>query len=218
MKRRTRPNKLTFPFFLKACSQLSDLQHGKRIQVDVVKNGVDSEIYIQNTLIRFYGSCKEISDTRRVFDGMCFRTVVSWNSIIFGYVKNSLTDECISLFAQMRGCGFTPDEITIVVLLSVCAELGNLNVGKWVYSQVIVKVLVVNLQLGTALLNMYSTCGVIDLALQIFGRMSERNVWTWSAMILGLAQHGLAKEALNLFQQLKTQNQEIDYMGIHINQ
>ena len=106
----------------------------------------------------------------------------------------------------------------MVVLLSACAELGNLNVGEWVHSQVIVKGLVVNLQLGIALLNMYSKCGVIDLALQIFGRMSERNVWTWSAMILGLAQHGLAKEALNLFQQLKTHNQEIDYMGIHINQ
>ena len=149
---------------------------------------------------------------------MCFKTVVSWNSIISRYVENSLTGECISLFAQMRGCGFMPEENTMVVLLLACAELGNLNVGKWVHSQVIVKGLVVNLQLGTALLNMYSKCGVIDLALQIFGRMSERNVWTWSAMILGLAQHGLAKEALNLFQQLKTHNQEIDYMGIHINQ
>ncbi|KAJ8616169.1 hypothetical protein MRB53_035541 [Persea americana] len=118
----------------------------------------------------------------------------------------------------MRGCGFMPEENTMVVLLLACAELGNLNVGKWVHSQVIVKGLVVNLQLGTVLLNMYSKCGVIDLALQIFGRMSERNVWTWSAMILGLAQHGSAMEALNLFQQLKTQNQEFDYMGIYINQ
>ncbi|XXG46588.1 hypothetical protein AAC387_Pa02g1397 [Persea americana] len=115
----------------------------------------------------------------------------------------------------MRGCGFKPDETTMVVLLFACAELGNLNVGKWVHSQVIVKGLVVNLQLGIALLNVYSKCGVIDLALQIFRRMrSERNVWTWSAMILGLAQRGLAKEDLNLFQQLKMQNQEIDCMEI----
>eukprot|EP00268_Persea_americana_P027306 TRINITY_DN26716_c0_g1_i4.p1 TRINITY_DN26716_c0_g1~~TRINITY_DN26716_c0_g1_i4.p1 ORF type:complete len:424 (-),score=64.94 TRINITY_DN26716_c0_g1_i4:137-1408(-) len=211
-KRRTRPNKLTFLFLLKAYSLLSDLQCRKQIQADVVKNGVDSDIYIQNTLIRFYGSCKEISDARQVFDVMCFRTVVSWNSILSGYVENSLTDECISLFAQMRGCGFTPDETTMVVLLSACAERGNLNVGKWVHFQVIVKGLLVNLQLGTALLNMYSKCGVIDLALQIFGRMSERNVWTWSAMILGLAQHGLAKEALNLFQQLKNSSIEPNYV------
>ncbi|KAJ8626340.1 hypothetical protein MRB53_019647 [Persea americana] len=145
MKRRTRPNKLTFPFLLKACSQFSDLQRGKQIPADVVKNGIDSDIYIQNTLIRFYGSCKEISDACRVFNGMCFSMVVSWNSIIFGYIENSLTDECIFLFAQIRGCGFTPDETTMVILLFACAELGNLNVGKWVHSQVIVKGLVVNL-------------------------------------------------------------------------
>ncbi|KAJ8647645.1 hypothetical protein MRB53_000668 [Persea americana] len=216
MNRRTRPNKLTFPFLLKDCSHLSDLQCGKQIQADVVKNGVDSDIYIQNTLIHFYG--KEISDARWVFDGMCFRTVVSWNSIISGYIENSLTDECIFPFARMQGCGFTLDETTMVVLLFAFAELGNLNVGKLVHSQVIVKSLVVNLQLGTALLNMYFKCGVIDLALHIFRRISERNVWTWSAMIWGLAQHGLAKEALNLFQQLKMHNQEIDYMNIHIYQ
>lgn len=211
-QRRARPNKLTFPFLLKACSQLSDLRCGKQIQADVVKNGVDSDIYIQNTLIRFYGSCQEIADARRVFDGMCVRTVVSWNSVMSGYVENSLSDECISLFAQMRGCGFNPDETTMVVLLSACAEVGNLNVGKWVHSHVVVKGLVVNLQLGTALLNMYAKCGVIDLALQIFGRMCERNVWTWSAMILGLAQHGEAKEALDLFQQLKNSSIEPNYV------
>ncbi|KAJ8646232.1 hypothetical protein MRB53_007980 [Persea americana] len=88
MKRRTRPNKLTLPFLLEACSQLLDLRRGKQIQANVVKNGVDSDIYIHNTLIRFYGSCKEISDACWVFDGMCFKTVVSWNSIISGAWKS----------------------------------------------------------------------------------------------------------------------------------
>lgn len=61
MKRSTtRPNKLTFPFLLKSCAQISDLNLGRQIQTHVLKYGVDSDVYIQNTFISFYGSCKEI--------------------------------------------------------------------------------------------------------------------------------------------------------------
>ncbi|XP_058096481.1 pentatricopeptide repeat-containing protein At2g36730 [Magnolia sinica] len=195
-------NKLTFPFLFKACARLFDLEGGRQVQAEIVKNGVDSDVYVQNTLIHFYGSCGRICDARRVFDGMCFRTVVSWNTIISGYVENSQSDESLAVFTLMRSCGFEPDGTTMVVLLSACAELGNLSLGKWVHHHVIEKGMVMNLQLGTALVNMYAKCGAIDYARCIFYKMRERNVWTWSAMILGLAQHGQAKEALELFQLL----------------
>ncbi|KAL5981168.1 hypothetical protein ACLOJK_029089 [Asimina triloba] len=199
----TLPNELTFPFLLKACAQIPDLEAGKQMHAEAVKNGVDRDVYVQNTLINCYGSCGQLSDARRVFDGMCLRTVVSWNTMISGYVENSHWDESIAIFGQMRGCGFEPDETTMVVLLSACAQLGNLSLGRWVHRLVIEKGMSLNLELGTALVNMYAKCGSVDYARRIFSRMQERNVWTWSAMILGLAQHGQAKEALELFQLLK---------------
>ncbi|XP_077245964.1 pentatricopeptide repeat-containing protein At2g36730-like [Tasmannia lanceolata] len=199
----TKPNKLTFPFLLKACAQLVDFQGGRQIQVEIVKNGIDSDVYIQNTLIHFYGSCREISDARQVFERMSVRTVVSWNAMISACVENLRLDESVAVFTRMIGCGFEPDETTMVVLLSACTELGNLSLGRWVHCYVIEKGLVINIQLGTALVDMHAKCGAIDYARKVFERVPKRNVWTWSAMILGLAQHGLAKEALDLFLQMR---------------
>ncbi|KAF9626183.1 hypothetical protein IFM89_031310 [Coptis chinensis] len=192
-------NEHTYPFLFKACATLSALKIGKQIQVVVMKNGVDSNVYVGNTMISFYASCGELRDARRVFVSMSWRTVVSWNGVMTACVENSVLDECVEVFAEMRKCRLEPDETTLVIVLSACAELGNLSLGRWIHSQVIEKGLVMNCKLGTALVDMYAKSGELHYARLVFNRMVERNVWTWSAMILGLAQHGSAKEALKLF-------------------
>ncbi|MCL7032297.1 hypothetical protein MKW94_030708 [Papaver nudicaule] len=192
--RGTKPDKLTFPFLLKACSKLSAMQEGRQIQVEIFKHGLDTDVYVQNTLIHFYGSCRQISDARQVFDEMSCRSVVSWTAIIKASIENLKIEDSFAIFAKMRICGFEPDEATMVVLLSACAEIGNLSLGKWVHCQVIKKGIMLNCQLGTALVDMYAKCGALDSAKILFDRMIEKNVWTWSAMILGFAQHGLANE------------------------
>nr|POE75944.1 pentatricopeptide repeat-containing protein [Quercus suber] len=135
----------------------------------------------------------------RVFDEMSMRTVVSWNAVITTCVENMWFDDRMCYFLKMRDFGFEPDETTMVVMLSACAELGNLSLGRWVHSLVIVRGMVLNFELGTAVVNMYAKSRDIDYAWLVFDRVQEKNVWTWSAMILGLAQHGSAKEALGSF-------------------
>ncbi|CAK9162916.1 unnamed protein product [Ilex paraguariensis] len=214
---RTRPNELTYPFLFKASATFSGLKEGRQIHTDVLKHGVDDDVYVQNTVIHFYGSCKKIVDACRMFDEMLFRTLVSWNSIISSCVDNLWFYESIKYFVRMRNCGLKPDETTMVILLSACAELGNLNLGKWAHAQVIEKGLVVNCQLGTSLVDMYAKCGAVDYASLVFDATLERNVWTWSAMILGLAQHGFATKALELFRKMKknvVQPNYVTFLGV----
>ncbi|CAN7009105.1 unnamed protein product [Brassica oleracea var. botrytis] len=203
-RRRITPNKLTFPFLLNACASFLGLTAGRQIQVDVLKHGFDSDVYVGNNLIHLYGSCKKTSDARKVFDEMPERNVVSWNSIMTAMVENgnlSLANEC---FLEMIGARFCPDETTMVVLLSSC--VGNLSLGKLVHSQVMVRELELNCRLGTALVDMYGKSGGLEYARFVFERMCDRNVWTWSAMIVGLAQNGFAEEALELFTNMKKES------------
>lgn len=194
-----KPNHLTFPFLLKACAKLTMLQKGKQFHADAVKFGLDLDVYVRNTLINFYGSCKRMSGARRVFDEMSERTLVSWNAVITACVENFCFDEAIEYFLEMGNHGFEADETTMVVILSACAELGNLSLGRWVHSQVVGRGMVLNVQLGTALVDMYAKSGNIECARLVFNSLKDRSVWTWSAMILGLAQHGFANEAIELF-------------------
>lgn len=198
-KRGVPPDGHTFPFVSKACALLSMLQLGRQVHGEIFKFGMDRNVYVQNTLIHFYGSCKKVLDACNLFDKMPRRTVVSCNAVITACVENSWLDSGFEYFLKMRNCGFDPDQTTFVVLLSICVESGSLNLGKWVHSQVIGKGMPLDTQLGTALVDMYAKCGSVFCAKIIFDQMGEKNVWTWSAMILGLAQHGFAQEALSLF-------------------
>nr|VDD05981.1 unnamed protein product [Brassica oleracea] len=203
-RRRIKPNKLTFPFLLNACASFLGLTAGRQIQVDVLKHGFASDVYVGNNLIHLYGSCKKTSDARKVFDEMPDRNVVSWNSIMTAFVENgkfNLANEC---FLEMIGARFCPDETTMVVLLSAC--VGNLSLEKLVHSQVMVRELELNCRLGTALVDMYGKSGGLEYARLVFERMCDRNVWTWSAMIVGLAQNGFAEEALELFTKMKKES------------
>ena len=210
--RGVRTNKLTYPFLFKACSAMTALKEGKQAQVDTFKLGLEDDVYVNNTLIHFYGSCKKISDARKVFNEMPVRSFVSWNSIITVCVDNLWFSDGIEYFVKMRNSGFEPDETAMVVLLSACAELGNLSLGKCVHSQVIARGLVLNRQLGTSLVDMYAKSGALLYAKLLFDRLKERNVWTWSAMILGLAQHGFAKEALALFAEMMNSSISPNYV------
>lgn len=195
-----RPNEHTFPFALKSCSRISALGIGRGVHGEVYKFGLSGNVYVGNALISLYGSCKRIRDSCNMFDEMPMRTVVSWNAIMTACIENSKLTDGISYFSKMRECGFELDETTMVVLLSSCVEMGSLSLGRWAHFQVIGKGMVLNCQLGTALVDMYAKCGDLHSAGLVFDRMEVRNVWSWSAMILGLAQHGTAPDALRLFE------------------
>ncbi|GFY82991.1 pentatricopeptide repeat (PPR) superfamily protein [Actinidia rufa] len=183
-----RPDKLTYPFLFKACAAISVLKEGEQIHTDVVKSGLDSDVYVGNTLIHFYGSCGKIGDAHKVFDEMTIRTVVSWNSIVSACVENSKFRDSVELFFRMRDCGFEPDEANYGDFAFGLCRGWELEFG----------------QVGS-LSNLY--CASL-----VFERMIIRNVWTWSAMILGLAQHGRAMEALELFKQMKNNGIKPNYV------
>ncbi|KAM3238288.1 hypothetical protein P3L10_013319 [Capsicum annuum] len=75
-------DKFTYPFLFKECSSFLGLEEQKLVHCDMIKIGVYNNVYVQNTLIHFYGSCKKIVDAYKMFDKMSPRTVVPWNSII----------------------------------------------------------------------------------------------------------------------------------------
>lgn len=218
-ERGVKPNKLTFPFLLKCCAVGSALSEGKQVHADAVKFGLDSDVYVGNNLINFYGRCKKILDARKVFDEMPERTPVSWNSVITACVENLWLRDGVEYFLKMRGSGFEPDETSMVLMLSACAELGYLSLGRWVHCQVVLRGMVLSCQLGTALVDMYGKSGALGYARLVFERMEKRNVLTWSAMILGLAQHGFAEEALSLFEMMSENHDNIrpnyvTYLGV----
>ncbi|XP_058201099.1 pentatricopeptide repeat-containing protein At5g66520-like isoform X1 [Rhododendron vialii] len=50
---------------------------------------------------------------------------------------------------------------------------------------------------------MYSKCGRIEVALQVFSSLEEKNLQSWTIMISGVADHGRGEDAISLFTQME---------------
>ncbi|KAL1217326.1 Pentatricopeptide repeat-containing protein [Cardamine amara subsp. amara] len=95
----------------------------------------------------------------------------------------------------MRESGLEPDSATFVSVLSAFAQTGAISLGSWVHQYIVCEGIDLNVKLGTALINLYSRCGDVGKAREVFDKMKETNVAAWTAMISAYGTHGYGKEA-----------------------
>ncbi|XP_068314329.1 pentatricopeptide repeat-containing protein At4g21065-like [Pyrus communis] len=197
------PNKFTYPFVLKACAGIGDLNLGKSVHGSVVKFGFDDDVHVCNTTVHMYCCCGGgIEFARKVFDEMPKLDSVSWSAMIGGYVRVGWSTDSVELFREMQMAGVQPDEITMVSVLSACSDLGALELGKWVESYIEKEGIHKSVELCNALIDMFAKCGNVDKALKLFRNMSGRTIVSWTSVIDGLAMHGRGMEAIALFEEM----------------
>ncbi|XP_074275431.1 pentatricopeptide repeat-containing protein At4g21065-like [Silene latifolia] len=197
-----KPDNFTYPFVLKACGKLKDAQIGKQVHGLVLKVGFRCDKYVWNSLIHLYGKCGVLGDARKVFDEMSERDVVSWTSLIDGFVDNGMCVEGIGLFSEMVESGIVPNDATVVAVLRACAETGALEMGRRVHGIVEELGIGERVNVSTGLIDMYCKCGSIDSAREVFDMIVDKDVCSWTAMIHGLANHGMSREAVRFFDEM----------------
>ncbi|CAN6204430.1 unnamed protein product [Urochloa humidicola] len=158
-----------------------------------------------NCMLAAYVRCGELDAALRFFHHeMPGRDAVAWTTVISGCANSGRAAEAVELFMGMRKVRVKDDPVTMVALLTACAELGDLELGRWVHVRVDGDgrqrrtVL-----LDNALIHMYVKCGAVEDALRLFLVMPKRSTISWTTMISGLAMHGRAQEALDLFHRMQ---------------
>ncbi|KAG6470542.1 pentatricopeptide repeat-containing protein At1g08070, chloroplastic-like [Zingiber officinale] len=192
-------DKVTLISVLTACGRLGDLDLGKWIGEYVEANGLKECQNLATALVDMYAKCGEVETARKLFDEMPHPDVVAWSAMISGYTQANRSREALALFHDMQKAIVEPNEVTMVSVLSSCADLGALEMGKWVHSYIKRKNFQFAVNLGTALVDFYAKCGCMDNALEVFKNMPIRNAWSWSVLIQGLASNGQGRQALEVF-------------------
>ncbi|EOY21925.1 Tetratricopeptide repeat-like superfamily protein, putative [Theobroma cacao] len=157
-----------------------------------------------NSLLAGYIRYGDVHMARRVFDEMPERNVVSWTTMVAGFSRNGKCRQALSFFNQMRRARVQLDQVALLAALSACAELGDLESGKWIHSHIKetsrVRSQRLLVSLNNALIHMYASCGLIEEAYQVLKYMPERSTVSWTSMIMGLAKQGFAQEALVVYE------------------
>ncbi|KAG0467112.1 hypothetical protein HPP92_018692 [Vanilla planifolia] len=196
------PNSSTVVALIPVTDSYGHVSLCRAIHGFALKTSFDLNLLVCTALTTVYSRLNCMDAARQVFDGMQEKSMASWNAMISAYAQNGLTEAAISLFREMQSLNLKPNPMTASSILSACAQLGALTLGKQVHRMITEEKLELNVFVSTALIDMYAKCGNIIEAQKIFDCMTEKNEVSWNAIISGFGLHGYGCEALRLFREM----------------
>lgn len=190
-------NKLTFPFVLKACSQVRAIEEGKQVHGLVFKHGLSEDLFVQNSLISMYSSCGLIGFACQVFNKIDDLDVVSWNSMISGLVDLGFVEEGKQMFDRMSKRSL----VTWNCLIDGYVKAGLLMEARELFDQMVGK----NSVSWNTMIDGYVSLGLMEDAKGFFDKMpwEMKDVITFNLMIDGYAREGRHKEILEIFKEMR---------------
>ncbi|XP_023536132.1 pentatricopeptide repeat-containing protein At4g33170 [Cucurbita pepo subsp. pepo] len=210
-------DEITLATAIKASGCLINLEVGKQLQAYAIKLGFSNDLWVSSGVLDMYIKCGDMPNARELFGEISRPDDVAWTTMISGYVDNGDEDRALAVYHLMRVSGVQPDEYTLATLVKASSCLTALEQGKQIHANVIKLDYSFDHFVGTSLVDMYCKCGSVRDAYRIFGTMDVRKVAFWNAMLLGLAQHGNADEALNLFKSMQSsgiQPDKVTFIGV----
>uniref|UniRef100_A0A7N2N073 Pentatricopeptide repeat-containing protein n=1 Tax=Quercus lobata TaxID=97700 RepID=A0A7N2N073_QUELO len=188
---------------LQTCKFFVQPFHCKSVHCVIIRWGYESNELVLNSLIDAYGKCNLIELAWELFDGMERRDVVSWSTMIAGFTYCGKPDEAIAVFQEMIYAQEKLNVVTIINLLQACSASAELRRSMWAHGISIYRGLDAEVAVATAIVEMYSKCGAIEDSRKAFEQISDKNVFSWSAMIAAYGMNGFAHEALTLIAEMK---------------
>ncbi|KAI5082456.1 hypothetical protein GOP47_0002199 [Adiantum capillus-veneris] len=188
---------------LKACSKLQNLWQGKSIHARVFFHDLEGALVIGNALIDFYMKCQCAEMAQKVFEGLPDKNLVTWNSMIAGYVNNNQELFARKLFQEMKVEGLAPDDFTYAAMMKSCGSAKALGLARLIHEQVVAFGFEADAFVGSVIVDTYAECGTLEDAHEVFEKLPCKNVVCWNTMISRHAQLGNGIQALELFETMQ---------------
>ncbi|PNT73445.1 pentatricopeptide repeat-containing protein At3g29230 [Brachypodium distachyon] len=185
------PDAYTFPAVLKACA-CGVL--GLPVHAEAVRTGMDGDLFTRNALVSFYCRIGDCRSGRKVFDHGA-RDLVSWNSMVAGYVACGELELAQELFDGMP----LRDAFSWATMIDAYGKRsGGVDRARELFDETPNRDLVC----WCSMIDGYARQGRMDEARALFEEMPERNVISWSIVVDGYVRCGEPSEALELFQRM----------------
>ncbi|KAH7331567.1 hypothetical protein KP509_20G040700 [Ceratopteris richardii] len=199
------PSSHTLVTLLKVCAGLNAVNKGRSFHTDITLRGLETDIFVCNTLIHMYAEFNMPLEAKLVFDKLPCRTVVTWNAMIAAFAENGLYSEALRLSDSMEKEGLSPDVFTYSCSVKICSSTGDLEKGRELHEKVNCCEFKTDIFLGNSFIGMYAKCGSLSEAREVFDSLPKHDIVSWSALIGGYSEHGPYQEALECLEEMQLQ-------------
>lgn len=191
---------ILYASLLQSCNKVHSLNHGLQFHAHVIKSGLDTDRFVGNSLLTVYFKLNhDIAETRRVFNSLFFKDVISWTSMISGYVQVGKFEDSLEVFWEMLETEIGPNAFTLSAVIKACSELGNLRLGSCFHGAVFRYGFDSNAVIASAIIDMYGRNYCSSEARKLFDELLVPDLICWTSVISALTRNDQFEEALEFF-------------------
>ncbi|WCJ19556.1 Pentatricopeptide repeat (PPR) superfamily protein [Euphorbia peplus] len=190
-----------------ACSGALEYKEGVLIHREIVIRGLECDVFVGTGLVDMYCKMGCLEFAREVFDKMSGKDVITWNAMVLGLSRSGDPRKALGFVKSMQLVGLGVDRVTVLNLVPAVSKLGDIDACRVIHCYVIRKGF--DGSISDGLIDMYSKCGDIDAACEIFKRMKDMSEISWGTMMSGYAHNGCFFEVLELFELMKRENHKL---------
>ncbi|GKV26740.1 hypothetical protein SLEP1_g35981 [Rubroshorea leprosula] len=187
---------------LQLCLETKAQKQARLIHSHIITNGFASNLHLANKLIIFHVRVGDIVSSRKLFDKLPERNVVTWTAMISGYSQSGYYENALLMFSGMCRAGVKPNQFTYGSALRACTGLRSLERGLQIHGFIEKVRFSRNLFVLSALLDLHAKCGKVTDACYLFEIMTERDLVSWNVMIGGFSVQGFADDSFRLFKEM----------------
>lgn len=197
------PNEFTLVSALHAGSLVDGLSVAQHVFAQVVKLGFESNVFLSNAYLMGLLRNRRLEEAGELFAKCRNKDVVSWNSMIAGYLElDSL--EVWGFWCRMMREAVKPDEYSFSSVLTGLATVSSsLSSGAQVHAQLVKCGFGEDICVCNSLADMYLKNRDLVAGFKAFDEMPSRDVVSWTQMAAGCVDCGQPTKALEIVTQMK---------------
>ncbi|CAK9151227.1 unnamed protein product [Ilex paraguariensis] len=166
----------------------------KKLHCHILQSGFVSNALVTIALINFFLKFESVNDAHKLFVEIPEPTVVSWNSLISGYVHSGYFSKALRLFLQLESYEVRANSFSFTAALAACGQLSLLQLGQSIHSQTVKFGVEFSMVVSNCLIDMYGKCGSVLEAIRVFSEMIDKDVITWNSVTATAARNRRLEE------------------------
>ncbi|CAF1016309.1 unnamed protein product [Rotaria sordida] len=207
-----KPNDIIYTIICNACAQLVNdraIKIGKKILNEISENSLNDNVLLTSA-IHMLMKFSDIYNAERMFQLINNKSIITYNTMMKGYIGNEMIEKSLDLFEQID---LNFDNITYTIIFNACAQLANdrgIKIGKKLLNQIPDNYRNDNVVL-TSIIQMLMKFHDVQYAEHIFNLIQNKSIITYSTMMKGYVDNNMSEKALDLFEQINLNLDNITY-------
>ncbi|EPS65402.1 hypothetical protein M569_09375 [Genlisea aurea] len=207
--RRPLPNPRTFAVLLKTCAAAAAaaIAVGPQLHSLSLKLASYDNPFVGSALVSLYCKTPDADSARQVFDEMSGPDGFCYAAVINGLARNDRPLDALGYFSEMRNRDVGSSFHSVSGALRAASTAAMLDQCTVIHGHAAVIGMDSETHVGTALIDAYGKCGLVDDARKLFHQLEDSdhdNLAAWNSIMAAYAQQGDHQTATELFTSMET--------------